>query len=325
MKYSYRKDKSITALVQVVAKLFLNQMSAPFLLKYKEDQRTLGLLTLALVTTLFPYVLASHFSFHLGLYFLFFVVQTLMSYICGAINHNHTHCPSFRNRYLNILMNVLLSFAMGRSTTYLSIPHNHNHHGKFKTAQDWSDPRKIGNTRGIFGVFYYSIRIFFLMSFHQNQHITLKTHPRTMKRVYGEQVLLLLFFAILIHWNASIFFYSTFPGVIASIFGLLAINLFQHGLCDYQSPYDHSRNFVSPVYNWWLVNNGYHTYHHDHPRVHWSLLPELHRKWIDPFIRPDLNERSWFRFVFIEFLWIPKNRPIINDSLNPYEPHSPNH
>ena len=279
------------------------------MLKYKEDRRTLGLLGASLFVMVLPYFLSGLISLNFGLYFVFFVLQVSASYICGAINHNH--CSTFITRELNLGMNVFLSLAMGRSTTYLTIPHNYNHHGKFKTEGDWSDPRKMGNFRGLFGVVFYSVRIFMLMTFRQNTEVSLKTHPRTLYRIYAEQAILLVYFFALIRWNPHVFWFSTFPGIVGAIFGLLAINLFQHGFCDFDDPYNHSRNFVSPIYNWWLTNNGYHTYHHDHPKVHWSKLPALHAEKVDPYIRPELNERSWTRFVFCEFLPAGRDRLLV--------------
>ena len=281
------------------------------LLRYSGDRRTVLLLGSALFLTLLPYILAGHAVRGPLYYLIFFLVQTYISYMCGAINHNHTHHSTFHGRVPNLLMNQFLSFSMGRSTSYLVIPHNFNHHGNFGKESDWSDPRKIGHFRGVLGVVVYSVRIFCLMTRYQGKEATLRTRPRLMRRIFTEQVFLVAFFAALIWWNWTIFILSSFPGFVAAIFGLLAINLFQHGLCDLESDHDHSRNFVSPVYNWIFVNNGYHTYHHDYPKAHWTELPALHLKWVDPHINPRFNERSFLRFVFLEFLWVGPKTPIV--------------
>ena len=55
--------------------------------------------------------------------------------------------------------------------------------------------------------------------------------------------------------------------------GIITMNLLQHDGCDEKSEYNHSRNFVGKLVNWFTYNNGYHTIHHMEPGLHWSLLP----------------------------------------------------
>jgi fatty acid desaturase len=43
-------------------------------------------------------------------------------------------------------------------------------------------------------------------------------------------------------------------------------------------PVSHSTVFVSNLFNLTMFNIGFHSEHHDHPRVHWSELPELHQR-----------------------------------------------
>jgi len=42
--------------------------------------------------------------------------------------------------------------------------------------------------------------------------------------------------------------------------------------------------------------------------MHWSLLPEFHRKNVEANMRPELNERSLFISVWKRFV-APANRP----------------
>jgi fatty acid desaturase len=53
----------------------------------------------------------------------------------------------------------------------------------------------------------------------------------------------------------------------------------QHAGCVRKSadrPVSHSNIFMSKFFNLTMFNIGYHLEHHEHPRVHWSELPELH-------------------------------------------------
>ena len=80
--------------------------------------------------------------------------------------------------------------------------------------------------------------------------------------------------------------------------GIITMNLLQHDGCDENTEYDHSRNFVGRLFNWFTLNNGYHTIHHEIPGKHWSLLPELHAERIAPHIHPALDQPSLFGYVF---------------------------
>jgi fatty acid desaturase len=71
------------------------------------------------------------------------------------------------------------------------------------------------------------------------------------------------------------------------------VNLLQHQDCDTTSEFDHSRNVTGRITNWILLNNGYHTAHHLRPSLHWSCLPDYHRKHVAPRIDPALDHRSF--------------------------------
>jgi fatty acid desaturase len=43
-------------------------------------------------------------------------------------------------------------------------------------------------------------------------------------------------------------------------------------------PVSHSTVFASNFFNLTMFNIGFHLEHHEHPRVHWSELPELHMR-----------------------------------------------
>jgi fatty acid desaturase len=84
--------------------------------------------------------------------------------------------------------------------------------------------------------------------------------------------------------------------------GIMTMNLLQHDGCDAKSPWNHSRNFVGRLVNWWTFNNGYHTIHHMRPGAHWSELPALHRAIVAPHIHPALDQRSLVVYLVRTFL-----------------------
>src|SRR5687768_5889251 len=104
---------------------------------------------------------------------------------------------------------------------------------------------------------------------------------------------------MVLDWRSSIL-YLGIPWLFSQ-WCIVTINLFQHQDCEEDSVFNHSRNITSRFSNWFLLNNGFHTAHHLKPNLHWSLLPEFHRQYVEPKMRSDLNERflvvaAWRRY-----------------------------
>ena len=72
----------------------------------------------------------------------------------------------------------------------------------------------------------------------------------------------------------------------------LRVNLIQHDGCDLDAEVDHSRNFGGKLLNWFSINAGYHTAHHNRPGLHWTELPGSHVKDIAPTMKPELLQQS---------------------------------
>ncbi len=124
------------------------------------------------------------------------------------------------------------------------------------------------------------------------------TLPRALqKNLTRERVALGVYTLTLVIANPGhAFCFAILPWTLANAC-LVAINLFQHHACDPASKYGNSRNFVGPVLNWFLVNNGYHTAHHLEPARHWSALPAAHARIADQ-IPAHLNEPSLPRYLW---------------------------
>ena len=107
---------------------------------------------------------------------------------------------------------------------------------------------------------------------------------------YGVMVVL-----VIIDWRATLLF-LVMPWLAAQIM-LVGVNLLQHQDCDTNSEFDHSRNVTGRVINFLLLNNGYHTAHHLRPSMHWSLLPDFHRRHVVPRMNPALDHRTFIGLV----------------------------
>jgi fatty acid desaturase len=85
--------------------------------------------------------------------------------------------------------------------------------------------------------------------------------------------------------------------------GIVGTNYWQHEGCDEHHPYNHSRNFTGKLLNFFAFNNGYHGMHHLRPGLHWSLLPQYHKKYITPHIHPNLDQKSLFVYCWKAYIW----------------------
>jgi fatty acid desaturase len=94
-----------------------------------------------------------------------------------------------------------------------------------------------------------------------------------------------------------------------SLWTIHLFNYEQHVRTDPWSKHDHSRNFVSPVLNFLLFNNGYHTAHHENPGLHWSRLPDAHVKIADA-IHPDLKQGSLWWYWLKQYVLSPFYPPL---------------
>jgi fatty acid desaturase len=77
----------------------------------------------------------------------------------------------------------------------------------------------------------------------------------------------------------------------------LRVNIIQHDGCDISSEYNHSRNFGGALINWFAVNAGYHTAHHNKPGLHWSELAKSHQQEVAPKMDPSLLEPSLLGYL----------------------------
>jgi len=83
----------------------------------------------------------------------------------------------------------------------------------------------------------------------------------------------------------------------------LRINIIQHDGCDTNSEHDHSRNFVGRVFNWFMMNNGFHTIHHNRAGLHWTALAAEHEQQVKPHIDARLDEPSMIGYLLRTYVF----------------------
>ena len=232
-----------------------------------------------------------------------FVGMMIMAIPTAVIAHNHNHVRTWESKGMNLLTDYWITIFYGFPAFAWIPTHNKNHHKHNNTEGDDTLTWRYSEKNNLLTlVSYPAISSWF-------QQFAIKDYLKLMKDrlpsrfwFYVSQYALIIAFvggALLLDWRKAIMF-VIIPQQFA-LFSILCINYIQHVHADEQSEYDHSRNFVGPVLNWYLLNNGYHTVHHESPGIHWSNLPEAHAEIADE-IHDDLNVENfatWFADAYL--------------------------
>lgn len=217
------------------------------------------------------------------------VLLSVVQVSAGAICHNHHHVHTFNKRWLNRLYECVLYLQTGTSPLSWTLHHNIGHHGHYLTPEEdpsgWrhADGRPMGR---LYYVLYNTVRIY-----PEIRRIG-QGHPelyRRFKRLFVLANLPLLVLALIDPVRTLVVF--VLP-MIGQLLVLLDNTYGQHAGTGTEDHYQASRNVEMRLYNLSSWNLGYHTAHHLHPGVHWSRLPELHRR-IRHRIPEELIVNTW--------------------------------
>jgi fatty acid desaturase len=227
-----------------------------------------------------------------------FVAACALSFLAAVVNHNHLHRGIFRSRIANDAFRLVLSFASLYPVSTNVPAHNLVHH-RFEDdgRPDWADPQQVRFRWNLLNLLHFP---------NVAGPVTFDgvTRWKAMRGrgAFRRQHLLESAFAfgltalLLVHdfW-AGLFFV-----VVPQLWGarcFLRINVLQHDGCDTASEWNHSRNFVGRVFNWFMMNAGFHTMHHRRAGLHWTELPRAHAEEVAPRIDPRLVERSMIGYL----------------------------
>ena len=235
-----------------------------------------------------------------------YALYLFMAVTVAVISHNHNHLSIWKVRGLNLLTSYVISIHYGHPAIAWVPTHNQNHHRYNNRPGDSGRSPILFKRNHLLALLVYptvtainqqaDIQRFFRELWHKDR--------RSFWLAASEYLVFFGFMALvlLLDWRKALLFY-----VLPQQFALFVIQVFnyvQHVEADETSAWQHSRNFVSPVLNRLLFNNGYHTVHHLKPGVHWSELPKLHAEHAHK-IHPWLLQRSWWRFMFWTFILRP--------------------
>jgi fatty acid desaturase len=219
----------------------------------------------------------------------------------GAVqNHNAVHSPVFKQRWLNKLYQVVLTQIYGHPSSSFVPGHNLGHHKATQSARDAMRTTKARFRWNVLNLIFFILQVTPAVVKGDSAftaHMR-KSHPRWFRQLLTELSVLVASSAALLwaDWQRALLFWFL-PHVYAQ-WGITTMNLLQHDGCDPKSAYNHSRNFVNPLLNWLVFNNGFHTIHHEMPGLHWSQAPAAHAAQIAPHIHPNLDQRSLLAYLF---------------------------
>ena len=227
------------------------------MLRYRADRRTLGFLTAYAVLVVGQWVYAPSGILGAALIGL----TCVLSWICAVIAHNTVHTPVFKQRVLNKLFQVWVSLSYGFPISDYVPGHNLSHHRFTQQREDVMRTTRVNFRWNLLNF------LFFMPAVTPG----ILRGNALFKRVLGERAVpwkrQLMFEAVVV-WSVKIgllildwrkaLLYVVLPHLFAN-WGIVSVNFVQHDGCDPDHSVNHSRNFVGKFFNWWTLNNGFHT------------------------------------------------------------------
>jgi fatty acid desaturase len=234
-----------------------------------------------------------------------FPIALYSAYCAGVLAHNQNHCPVFPRKATNAVYAGWLSIFYGFPIFAWIPTHNQNHHRHLNGKGDAARTTRVHDT--VTGAALYSLRAGFwqaafiahyLVELGRRRPLALVAPAVQLAMVLGGHAVALALFLAFHEPVVAVMAYAATIGVPALVGPplLQLTNYLQHVGCNPTSPDNHSRNFVSPVFNWFVFDNGFHTVHHENPGTHWSRYRALHGA-RQATIDPELNQWTPIRFV----------------------------
>jgi beta-carotene hydroxylase len=265
------------------------------MLRYKADLKTLAYMGATTALFVLQWTV-------IGFNAIVFFIYLFFSVAVSVITHNHNHLPIWKSKFLNILTDNWLTIFYGFPVFAWKPTHNKNHHKLNNREGDYTITYRFSEKNNLLTLLTYPT----ISGYYQQKAIRdyLKEQYKTNRSNFYLCILQYVVLAVwmlaflLIDWRKALLFVIIPQQV--SLFSVLIFNYVQHVHANEESEYNHSRNFVGGL-NFFLFNNGYHTIHHDKAGVHWSMVPEEHKK-IEHLIDDSLKERSFWWYILRAYI-----------------------
>jgi fatty acid desaturase len=231
-----------------------------------------------------------------------------LSWINAVITHNVVHLPLWRSATLNRVTRAVLSLTYGFPVNEYVPGHNLSHHRYVQQRRDVMRTTKVRLSWNLANLATFFPRVAFDVARANARYVKLAKGERRawyfernvqMVLTWGVKIAL-----VVLDWKKALLF--VFLPHLGAVWGVTTVNYLWHDGCDVDHPYNHSRNFVGKVFNWFHFNNGFHGMHHVQPGLHWSLLPEKHAELLSPHLHPSLEQKSFVLYILRAFVLEPR-------------------
>lgn len=195
-----------------------------------------------------------------------------------AFNHNHIHCHTFKQGWLNRILELMMFFQTGISPFSSTINHILGHHANYfdpsTDTLNWKRPDGSVKTRRQFSI----------------EH-ALNHYPSCFK--FGPQKPVIFakfrfYLVISIVLLALVVIYKPANALVLFVIPMVLLQYMlkwaaypHHSGVEIGNDFTASRTNIGAIYNKFTWNAGYHLAHHVKQAHHWSLLPELHQSIAD--------------------------------------------
>lgn len=193
----------------------------------------------------------------------------------SALNHNHHHCMTFRQAWLNRVYECIMFLQTGTTPFTWTLHHNIGHHERYLDQSTDTSPWKTRDGK-VMNRGWYVLRN------------TIMIYPAAFRVGWQHKPILfkfLMFLGVSSLLLATLILGSPLKAVLIFVvpmtmmlFILVDATYGHHTGLDAEDPYAATFNILDPVYNFCAWNLGYHTAHHLRPGLHWTSLPAFHDK-----------------------------------------------
>lgn len=196
----------------------------------------------------------------------------------GVNFHNHSHRPIFTSAFVNRWFGRCWTFSGGWPSFFWEYAHVTVHHANLLEDKDWTLPKRTAD--GSFEDFRRYVLLHWPWRYVVHFHKDLVSRRSIRRKALLEFAIFLSLWSIPFWIDPVMAIWLwVLPQWIANTWVMGSGMYVQHAGCVRKSadrPVSHSNVFLSRFFNLTMFNIGYHLEHHEHPRVHWSELPELH-------------------------------------------------